>query len=253
MAYKYWIKLYHEMLDDPRMGRLSDTIYRRAVECFLLAGDRNLGGELPTVADMSWRLRVPQDELAEQLEALELMGILQRKADGEWLVAGFKKRQQASPGAERMQRLREARRRECAAAREGSDDMSPFRHADTDTETEPDAEDEREADADAPISHVDPEDERVKVFLDHTQIPLNTGGMQKWEQALARMIEAGVEAQDVEDALTECRRKGLIIATLASVVNPAIIAMSRRSGLREAQTDDYRRYLKGEYGDVGNW
>ena len=30
--YKYWIKLYHEILDDPKMGRLSDRTWRRTNE-----------------------------------------------------------------------------------------------------------------------------------------------------------------------------------------------------------------------------
>ena len=38
MPSKYWIKLYHEVLDDPKMARLPDRLYRRCIEVFLLAG-----------------------------------------------------------------------------------------------------------------------------------------------------------------------------------------------------------------------
>ena len=43
--------------------------------------------------------------------------------------------------------------------------------------------------------------------------------------------------------------KGLTIASLASVVTPAIIARAKRKAGRPEE--DYRRYLKGEYGDFG--
>lgn len=44
MAAKYWIKLYHEILHDPKMGRLPDNLWRRCIELFLLAGE--LGAEV---------------------------------------------------------------------------------------------------------------------------------------------------------------------------------------------------------------
>ena len=45
MASRYWIKLYHEILEDPKMGRLSDRQFRRVIELFLLAGDCEMDGQ----------------------------------------------------------------------------------------------------------------------------------------------------------------------------------------------------------------
>ena len=63
MASRYWIKLYHEILDDPKMGRLPDALFRRAIELFLIAGENGRDGGLPALADIAWRLRADEIEL----------------------------------------------------------------------------------------------------------------------------------------------------------------------------------------------
>ncbi len=40
MKIRIWVKLYIEALDDAKMGRLPDHIWRRAVELFLLVWRR---------------------------------------------------------------------------------------------------------------------------------------------------------------------------------------------------------------------
>jgi hypothetical protein len=119
MATKYWIKLYHEILDDPKMGRLSDNLWRRFFECCLLAGeagyddDDPLNGRLPSPSDMSWRLRVDEERLLSELEALAKKGLLEYRADsildGYWFVVQFNQRQRSMSKAEYMRRLRKDR------------------------------------------------------------------------------------------------------------------------------------------------
>ena len=89
----------------------------------------------------------------------------------------------------------------------------------------------------------------MKLFVERTGLPLYLGGEEKWAKALARMQQAGVEEADLEQAIDECRTRGLTIASLASVVTPAIIARAKRKAGRPEE--DYRRYLKGEYGEFG--
>jgi len=109
MASFYWIKLYHEILDDPKMGKLPDRAWRRCVELFLLAGDTEEGGALPELSDIAWRLRVPEDELLEDLQTLEAVGILGQN-DGHWHVSNFAKRQKAVADDERQRQYRKRRR-----------------------------------------------------------------------------------------------------------------------------------------------
>lgn len=102
---RLWIKLHLEILDDPKMGRLSDRLWRRCVEFFLLAGkaDGNTG-RLPTVPEMAWALRADEQELVTELEALAKVGIV-RLEGADWMVVNFEKRQK-SESYERVKRFK---------------------------------------------------------------------------------------------------------------------------------------------------
>lgn len=299
MASYYWIKLYHEILDDPKMGRMPAELFRRAIELFLVAGEYRHGGDLPAMTDIAWRLRADEGELAAQMVELEALAILCRNADGGWRVVHFAKRQAPSPAMERMSRSREKARAEYFQDKNIRYEDVTIRNTDTDKEEEK----ELKADGDGSAlleqgseyssfsgltpqnsAHLrplpmqrssdipehssikllkrrgleeqaqrsttcNPDDVLVKVFMERTGLPLFMGGEEKWAQALERMHAAGVDEEDLEQAIDECRTRGLTIASLASVVNPAIIAMSRRKAGRPEE--DYRRYLKGEYGEFG--
>jgi hypothetical protein len=56
MKTRFWIKLYLEILDDPKMGQLPDGLWRSAIELFLLAGENGNDGLLQPVTDLAWRL-----------------------------------------------------------------------------------------------------------------------------------------------------------------------------------------------------
>lgn len=104
MASKYWIKLYHEILDDPKMGMLSDRLYRRTIELFLMAGELDQNGNLPDVKSIAWRLRVSEDEMLNDLNKLAKVNIV--TFDGNWIVTKFSDRQSAMSNAERINRYR---------------------------------------------------------------------------------------------------------------------------------------------------
>jgi hypothetical protein len=87
-----WIKLYVEILDDPKMGRLSNHLWRRAIELFLLAGRNGNDGLLPPVEEMAWVLRLSQDKVLEDLIGLAEVGVVHETPQG-WMVTHFKDRQ----------------------------------------------------------------------------------------------------------------------------------------------------------------
>ena len=111
MAAKYWMKLYYEILDDPKMGRLPDNVYRRCVELFLLAGRLDENGQLPETADIAWMLRQHPEALEAELQHLESVGILTKTDEG-WVVTNFSKRQEAVSDAERMRQYRKRKQKE---------------------------------------------------------------------------------------------------------------------------------------------
>ena len=103
MTKKIWVKLYMEILDDPKMGRLTDHLWRLVVELFLLAGRAENDGVLPPVDDMAWALRQPEDRLHDDLKSLAEAGIVHETEPGQWVVTNFKERQY-SESAERVKR-----------------------------------------------------------------------------------------------------------------------------------------------------
>ncbi len=107
MGSYYWIKLYNEILSDPKMGRLSDRLWRRTIECFLMAGEHDQDGLLPSVYDMAWKFRTDPEELQEELLQLENEKIVRfNMTHGYWEVINFSKRQAPVSGAERVARHR---------------------------------------------------------------------------------------------------------------------------------------------------
>jgi len=112
VASYYWIKLYHEILHDPKMGQLPDRTWRRAIELFLLAGETEMDGMLPSVPDIAWKLRVNEAELIEDLARLEAVGIITNGDDGLLTVTHFEERQAPMDDAERQRRKRERDRKQ---------------------------------------------------------------------------------------------------------------------------------------------
>lgn len=115
MAAKYWIKLYHEILDDAKMGRLPVNLKWRFVEFLLLAGELDEGGYLPTVPDMAWRLRADEATVTRDLGQLAMCEMTELKDDNgreRWYITHFSERQKASPAAERMREMRKRKRKE---------------------------------------------------------------------------------------------------------------------------------------------
>ena len=117
MSTRFWIKLYIEILDDPKMGRLLNHLWRRAVELFLLAGRQGNDGALPPVEEMAWILRLSEDKLLEDLQRLVEVGVVHIAEPGKWMVTHFAKWQAAVPVDERVRQFRE---RNAGGTRDGT-------------------------------------------------------------------------------------------------------------------------------------
>jgi DnaD/phage-associated family protein len=106
MTATYWIKLYYEILGDKKMARMDDHLWRRTVELFLLAGENEKQGELPSMKDICWSLRSESGLLHVDLDELKDLGIVSEK-DGVWTVVNFAKRQAPSANAKRQKKYRD--------------------------------------------------------------------------------------------------------------------------------------------------
>jgi hypothetical protein len=110
MAAKYWLKLYYEMLDDPKIGKLRPALRWRFIECLLVAGECDEGGYLPGVDEYAWRVRCGADAVETDFVQLADGGLLSQDS-GRWLVTKFEERQAPVSGAERVARHRERERK----------------------------------------------------------------------------------------------------------------------------------------------
>lgn len=105
----YWLKLYTEILDDPKMGILSDRHWRRVIELFLAAKRVSNTGELPEITHLAYMLRMKVKDLETDLVALEKTGIVTWNGQC-WFIPKFAQRQSASSDAERKAAQRDKRR-----------------------------------------------------------------------------------------------------------------------------------------------
>lgn len=103
----FWIKLYHEIIDDPKMATMPDRLWRRSIELMLLAGrySKDKTGDLPETRQLAWAMRMSTDELQLDLDQLTLTGIIKRTPTG-WNIVNFEKRQKAASDLERKQQER---------------------------------------------------------------------------------------------------------------------------------------------------
>lgn len=116
MANPFFIKLYMEILDDPKIYQLRPTLRWRFVECLLLAGEQRDGGYLPDAKSIAWRLRDDPEKVETDLSELGEAGLLDL-VDGDWHIRQFAKRQARqysdNPEAVRKREYR-ARKKELA-------------------------------------------------------------------------------------------------------------------------------------------
>lgn len=122
-----WIKLYCEILDDPKMGRMSEFVFARCIKLFLIAGREGKDGMLPPVEDMLWTMRLDESKLLLTLHELEEVGVTSQDPVGNWYIVNFQKRQSLCDSTERVRAFRE-RKKEKEKKKEGVTDVTvtPF-------------------------------------------------------------------------------------------------------------------------------
>jgi len=274
VASKYWIKLYHEILHDPKMGRLPDRTWRRAIEIFLIAGELGDDGHLPDVADMAWTLRVPEETILEDLRILAEAEIVEEIETG-WLVTHFAARQAPSPGAERIQRYRDRKRKQqydgnngvtvsgdgCNESLQdryddGNDSLvEPEPEPDTDTEADAEAEPERAGAADPDAAFLFGLIDRAGIIISSTM------QSERWLDLLELTRDHDLLREAFEAAAGQPGQKG---ANYIRAILERCLAEGRRPGERpkgkgpprRETTRDHNesvleRYLKGANGNTG--
>lgn len=113
---RFWEKLWHDILDDVKLGPLPGELKWRFVQLIVVAGELNEGGLLPELSDLAFRLRLTEEQLRSDLPTLARRELVELDANDRWHVVNYAKRQAAMTPAERMQRYRQRNRNSPAAA-----------------------------------------------------------------------------------------------------------------------------------------
>lgn len=134
----HWIKLYVEMVDDPKVGLLPDAVKWRWVSVLLLAGEFNEDGYLPDVNDMAWRLHTNVETLQGEMRTMAGRGLVELREydDGSerWFIPAFAKRQEAATSTERSRMMRHKRRQNSNDDSRGAGRNVAFSSHNTETE-----------------------------------------------------------------------------------------------------------------------
>ncbi len=180
----YWMKLYVEILDDPKMATMPDRAWRRTIELFLVAKKLNKDGHLPDTRQIAWLLRISADELEHDLRQITSTGIIVQEVGG-WFIPKFSKRQAAVGGNERVAQFRERKQKQ-----QYYGDVTEMKRNVTQSRAETEAEAEAEAEG-APAVEMQRLVERL------TGYPATPKDL----PAIDEFVKVGANEADIKEAL----------------------------------------------------
>ena len=222
MMTDYWIKLYIEILDDPKMATLPDKLWRRTIELFLCAGRLHQNGQLPDTKQLAWMMRIPTDELDLDLRQIAMTGIIEQTQTG-WLILKFAKRQAPVTDVERQRyhRDRVHQQQYYDDVTDRSRSVTQITDTDTDTEAESRAiPSKKKRQRTAPASPVgDPPTTPFTIYRDlaHLQVPTawkedvaNTvTDLDLWATLIKDWIGMGWNKQNIKGMLEAYQKGGI--------------------------------------------
>ena len=99
-----WIRLYTEVLDDPKVQKLPPELFKFWVNILCLAGKNE--GSIPTEDDVSFALRTDLSSVSTAFHYLEKVGLIDNN-NGARIPHGWSKRQYKSDSStDRVKRYR---------------------------------------------------------------------------------------------------------------------------------------------------
>lgn len=100
-----WFRFYTEVVNDPKVQRLSPTLFRHWVNLLCIASEH--GGVLPPCEDIAFRLRISKGQTCKVVEALAERGLFDRRGENlmphNWAGRQYK----SDVSTERVRRFRE--------------------------------------------------------------------------------------------------------------------------------------------------
>ena len=126
----YWLKLYTEILDDPKYFRLSDNAKLGMIELMIVAKRVDLDGEIPSIEDVAFYTRRSIDWWIPVFEELSKIQYLVTNG-GETIIRKFAERQAAVSDSERQKQYRAVTHK-----KQNCNEYVTKSNGDTDTDTD---------------------------------------------------------------------------------------------------------------------
>jgi hypothetical protein len=132
-----WVKLHTKVLMNPKMHRLTDHQYRACINLFALGGTVDRSGELGTVPDIAYYLRLDEADTLTCLSELAKAGIVSDKK-GMWSLLNWCEYQSNSPSSENGQVRERVKKHRENKAKDAprNEDVTPLHPNGNDTRTE---------------------------------------------------------------------------------------------------------------------
>lgn len=222
MASKYWLKLFHETIYDPKIMMRSPGARLRWYECLCLAGDVDRDGELPSIEHMVFVFRVSEEQLLDELSELVRAGMIVQNGDA-YIVKNWTKRQSQMPDAERKYRDRDsAQKKEYYGEKVSESVTKGVRNSDADIDIDKEVDVDKELDADVcgglPSAFTE---------LYPALRPRNEADQATWTAAYLRMNANGVTPAIMRRASRELADKRMKVASPASLEKPCLMVMQK--------------------------
>jgi hypothetical protein len=235
----YWMKLYIEILDDPKMATMPDRAWRRTIEIFLVAKKINKDGHLPDTRQIAWLLRMSADELEHDLIQIASTGIIVQEVGG-WFIPKFAQRQAAVPDAERkaQERVRKQSQQYYGDVTNQSRNVTQRtedRLTEADTETE--------------INNNGSDLSKMSAFVANLcKVQEFSGGTEAWYGGLKALKSMGATEQDITHgflALKSNKRKNYTVVGPQSLIT----AVSNVMQLKAVNAPHEKELIKVDFGD----
>lgn len=85
-----WFRVYDDLVDDPKIQRLSPELFRAIINLWCLASKN--GGLLPLSPEIAFKLRLRPERITKILDSLKTAGLIEDRGDG-WGPHNWDKRQ----------------------------------------------------------------------------------------------------------------------------------------------------------------
>jgi hypothetical protein len=102
-----WLRLYVDILDDPKMKKLNDKTFKIFIFLMLFARELDENGVInKPLCDVAWRLRMKEAPLKYALEYLSSLGIISYNSEQIQFINWSKRQYKSDNVTERVQRFR---------------------------------------------------------------------------------------------------------------------------------------------------